>query len=162
MAYAFGHITSIPPALHALYSILSAAYPTDPNGEPVMYWFGAELGAWESPTTVEINGVHPADQEPASLGPDYLREEIFSVDCRATVFGGDSTTANGFLSNMDAVWAVWIALETAVANNPELNGTVRYAEFGEMTYEPTTDGKGIVCGTLAWVVRCSARNFSLS
>jgi hypothetical protein len=160
--YAFGHITSIPPALEALYSVFSAAYPTDANGEAVLYWFGASLPAWEPATVVEITGIAPADQEPASLGPDYLREETFSVECQITVFQGMPPTPVNYLANMNAVWNVWIPLETAVANNPTLNGTVRYSEFGEMTYEPATDAKGLVMGTLKWLTRCSARNFSLS
>jgi hypothetical protein len=160
--YAFGHITSIPPALQALYSVFQAAYVTDTNGEAVMYWFGATLPAWEPSTVVEISGVAPADQEPMSLGPDYTREETFGVECAITVFQGMAPTAANYFINMNAVWAVWIALETAVANNPTLNGTVRYAEFGEMVYEPATDAKGMVMGTLKWLTRCSARNFSLS
>jgi hypothetical protein len=162
MPYTFGHITSIPPALQALFSIFEAAYPTDPNGEAVTYWFGATLPAWEASTVVELTGVSPADQEPASLGPDYTREETFAVECCITVFAGMPPTAVNYFSNMVAVWNVWIALETAVANNPTLNGTVRYAEFGEMVYEPAADAKGMVMGTLKWLTRCSARNFSLS
>jgi hypothetical protein len=162
VVYAFGHITSIPAAIHALYTIFQAAYTTDPNGEAVMVWFGATLPAWEPATVVELYAVTQADQEPASLGPDYTREETFSIDCRITVFGGMAPTAVNYLSNMDAVWNVWRALETAVANNPELNGTVRYAEFGDMVYEPALDSKGMAMGTLTWATRCSARNFSLS
>lgn len=160
--YAFGHITSIPPALQALFTVFEAAYPTDANGEAVLYWFGQSLPAWQPSTVVEITGVGPADQQPASLGPDYLREETFSVDCGITVFQGVTPTAANYFTNMNAVWNVWIALEKAVANNPTLNGTVRFAEFGELTYEPATDAKGLVMGTLKWFTRCSARNFSLS
>lgn len=162
MPYAFGHITSIPPALQALYSIFSAAYPTDANGEAVLFWFGATMPAWEPSTVVEISGVSPADQEPMSLGPDYTREETFGVECCITVFQGMAPTAANYFLNMTAVWNVWIALETAIANNPTLNGTVRYAEFGEMVYVPGADAKGMVMGSLRWLTRCSARNFSLA
>lgn len=162
MAYSFGDITSIPPALNALYSIFGAAYPVDANGEAVTLWFGASLPAWEAATVVQICAVDPADQQPATLGPDYLREETFSVRCEVTVFAGMPPTAVNYLANMSATWNVWKALEIAVANNPELNGTVRYAEFGEMIYEPAQDAKGMVMGTLTWFVRCSARVTSLS
>ncbi len=162
MAYGFGHITSIPNALTQLFAVYQAAYPTDANGEPTYYWFGAVLSAWSAPTTIEINGVHPADQEPVTLGPDYQREETFSIDCRLTMFNGSTpTTANYFLM-MNNVWAAWTALEIAVANNPTLNGVVRYSEFGEMDYEPVADGKGMCMGALTWVVRGSARNYSLA
>lgn len=162
MTYSFGDITSIPPALSALFAIFSAAYVTDSTGQAVTYWFGAVLPAWEAATTVELNGVHPADQQPADLGPRYTREETFSVDSRITVFSGTAPSAASFIANMGDVWNVWKALETAVANNPTLNNTVRYAEFGEMDYTPATDGKGLAMGTLTWFVRCSQRVTSLS
>lgn len=135
----------------------------DPNNVPVTVWFGSELAVWSGPTTIEINGVEPADQEPAELGPTYRREEVYSVKCKITVFNGEG--ANGstdFLTSMDNCWNVWIALEIAVANDPTLGGNVRFAEFGEMVYEPTTAANGAAMGTLLWVVRCQARVTSLS
>ena len=160
--YTYGDITSIPNALTQLYSVFQAAYPLDANGQQVFFWFGAELGAWSAPTTIEINGVHPADQEPADVSQAFLREETFSIDCKITTFSGGATTQADFFASMNATWNVWIALSIAVANNPMLNGVVRYAEFGEMDYSPTTDAKGMCMGTLTWATRCSARVTSLS
>lgn len=163
MTYQPADITAIPGTLPYLVTLYQTAYPMDTNNVPVVVWFGVELGVWSSPTTIEINGVEPADQEPAELGPDYRREETFSVKCKITVFSG--TGANGtpdFLARMTDCFTVWKALEIAVANDPTLGGNVRFAEFGEMQYEPTTDGKGDAVGTLLWVVRCQARVTSLS
>lgn len=168
MSYAFGHITSIPNALNSLFALYQTAYPTDPSNEPVYFWFGATLSAWFAPTTIEVNGVNPANQEPATLGPDFQREETFSIECKISMFPGFSPTTANYFTTMQNVWNAWIALEIAVANNPTLStsalpgGTVRYAEFGEMAYEPSTDGKGMCMGVLTWVVRCSARNYSLA
>jgi hypothetical protein len=162
MPYAFGHITSIPDAIDQLFTIYQAAYPTDANGEAVYFWFGKELGAWSAPTTVQVIGVHPADQEPAALGPDYTREELFSIECKLTVFGGMAPTLQSFLANKNSCWAAWKALAIAVANNPTLNGVVRFAEFGELDYIPDVDNKGMTMGTITWLAKCSQRVYSLS
>jgi hypothetical protein len=145
----------IPAAVHALFDLYQATYPAD------TVWFGAELGTFATPTTIEINNVS-GDQQPAELGPNYRREEVFSVACRITVFSGEGSDPIDFLNRMDDTYAVFNALEIAVANNPTLSGTVRFAECGQMDYEPTTDAKGMAMGHLTFVVRCSQRVTSLT
>ena len=156
-------ITAIPGTITYLVTLFGTAYPMDANNVPVLVWFGTELAAYSSPTTIEINGVDLADQEPAELGPNFKREETFTVKCKITVFNGEG--ANGtpdFLARMTDCFAVWKPLVIAVANDPTLGGNVRFAENGEMIYTPTTDGSGRAMGSLTWGVRCQQRVTSLS
>lgn len=156
-------ITSIPGAVNYLFTLFQTAYPIDANNVPVMVWFGTELGAFSAPTTIEINGIDPGDQEPAELGPNYKREETYAIKCKISVFSGSGANgATDFLARMNDVFTVWKALEIAVANDPTLGGNVRFAEFGDMAYEPTTDGSGRATGCITWCVRCQQRVTSLS
>ena len=163
MPFVPASITSIPGTVNYVYNLFSTTYPYDANNVPTFVWFGTELAAFSAPTTIEINCVDPADQEPAELGPNYRREELYSIKCKITVFNGQGAGgATDFLARMDDCFTVWKALEIAVANDPTLGGNVRYAEFGEMNYEPTTDGSGRAMGCLTWCIRCSQRVTSLS
>lgn len=161
--YVPSDISAIPGTLPYLVTLFGNAYPMDADNVPVLVWFGAELTTFSSPTTIEINGIDVADQEPAELGPNYKREETFTVKCKITVFNGEG--ANGstdFLDRMNDCFTVWKALVIAVANDPTLGGNVRFAENGEMAYLPTTDATGRATGTLIWGVRCQQRVTSLS
>ncbi len=160
--YAPAHITSIPGAVNDLINKFSTAYPYDQNNIPVYVWFGTELGAYSAPVTIEINGIEPVLREWAELGPNYRIEEDYSIRCKITVFMGSGTAVSDFLNSMSAVFAVWNALEMAVANDPTLSGSVRLSWFDEVNYEPTTDGSGRAMGTITWVVRCQARISTLS
>lgn len=160
---AFSDITSIPGALQSLYNLYSAAYPMDANNIPSMIWFGEELSVFSAPTTIEINSILNAEQEPAEIAPTYKKEETYDVRCKLSVFNGSGSNGSAdFLANMLTCWDVWKALEIAVANNPTLDGNVRYCFFTEMAFEPTTDGAGRAAGYITWVVRCVQRVTSLS
>lgn len=156
-------ITSIPGTVNYLFDLFGTTYPLDANSVPTLIWFGVTLTTFSAPTTIEINEVEPADQEPAELGPSYRREELYSIKCKITVFNGEgSNGASDFLARMNDCFTVWKALAVAVANDFTLGGNVRYAEVGELCYEPTTDGSGRAMGCLTWVIRCSQRVTSLS
>jgi hypothetical protein len=156
-------VSAIPGTIPYLFNLFATTYPMDPNNVPTFVWFGVQLTAFSAPTTIEINGVGPADQEPAEMGPNYKREETFSVNCRVSVFNGQGASGStDFIARMTDCFTVWKALEIAVANDPTLGNNVRYAEFGDMEYEPTTDGSGRAMGCLTWCVRCSQRVTSLS
>jgi len=142
-------------AAQSYFNMLTALFPN------YTVWVGAELGVFQTPTTIEINGV-TGDQQPAELGPNYRREETFSIHCKITVFAGEGSTPTDFLNRMDDTWTVFNAIEVAVANNPTLTQVVRYAECGDMDYVPTTTQNGSAMGQLTFEVRCSQRVTSLS
>ncbi len=163
MPYVPASVTAIPGTIHYVYNLFGATYPMDANNVPTLVWFGSELAVFSAPTTIEINCVDPADQEPAEMGPNYRREELFSLKCKITVYSGEGANgATDFLARMDDCFTVWKALAIAVANDPTLGDNVRYAEFGEMEYMPGTDASGRATGCLTWSVRCSQRVTSLS
>lgn len=159
---ALPHFSAIPGTIDDLITVFGTAAPTDTNNEPIMVWFGAELGVFTSPTTIEINGVDPVTREWAVLGPDYTIEEHFSVKCKISVFSGLATSLQDFIATKNLVFGVWNALEMAVANNPTLDGNVRLAWFDECMYEPSQDAAGQACGEITWVVKCEARVSTLS
>lgn len=142
-------------ATQSLFSILSGLFPLD------TVWLGTELGVFQTPTTIEINGI-TGDQQPAELGPNYKREETFAIHCKITVFSGEGSTSTDFLNRMSDTWAVFDAIEIAIANNYTLTNVVRYAEIGETDYMPTTTQNGSAMGQLTFEVRCSQRVTSLS
>jgi len=145
----------IPAATQSLFSLFSTTFPL------YTVWFGNELGVFATNNCIEINAVS-GDQVPAELGPDYRREEVFSVHCRITVIRGDASDPASYLGCMTDAWTTFNALEVAVANNPTLTQVVRFSELGEMEYEPTTTGQGLAMGVLTFVVRCSQRVNSLT
>jgi hypothetical protein len=145
----------IPAATQSLFSIFTAAYPL------YTVWVGNELGVFATTDTIEINSVS-ADQAPAELGPSYRREEVFSVHCRITVIRGDASDPASYLGAMTDAFTIFNGLEAAVANNPTLTQVVRFAELGEMEYDPTTTAQGMSMAVLSFVVRCSQRVNSLS
>ena len=162
MTFTPRHLSSIPQTTDYLYNLFSSSYKTDTNNQPVMVWFGTELGVWSTPITIEINGIEPVLREWATLGPDYQIEEDYSIRCKITSWSGESfsdptSAAQNFLNVKNDVFTAWFALEAAVANDPSLGQNVRVAWFDEMNYAPTTDGSGHACGTITWAVRCQVR-----
>lgn len=160
--YLPAHITSIPGAMADLVTLFGTAAPMDQNNEPILIWLGEELGVFSSPTTIEMNGVEPVEREWASLGPNYLIEEQYSIKCKLSTFVGEGSTTADFLSVMDSAWSIWEALEVAIANDPTLDGNVRVCWFDETNYMPTTDGMGRAMATILWVIKCEARVTTLS
>lgn len=162
MTYTPAHITSIPGAIADLVTVFGNACPYDPNNEPITVWLGAELGVFAAPTTIEINGVDAVLREWASLGPDYMIEEQYSIKCKLSIFVGEGSAITDFLGVMNSAWSIWETLEIAVANNPTLDGNVRLCWFDETNYEPTTDAMGRAMGVISWVIKCEARVSTLS
>ena len=81
--------SSVPGAVGALITILTAALPGDAT-----VWFGKALPVYTAPLTLQILKVS-GDQEPAELGPSYRREETFSIHCELTSFAGDQDCSSG-------------------------------------------------------------------
>jgi hypothetical protein len=162
MSYQPAHITSIPNAITFLVNLFQTTCPYDSNNEPITIWLGEELGVFSAPTTIEINGVDPVDRQWASLGPNYLIEEDYSIKCKVSSFTGEGSSVTDFLSVMDSVWTIWEALEMGIMVDPTLGGYVRVCWFDETIYEPTTDGTGRAMAAISWVIKCEARVTTIS
>lgn len=145
--------SSVPDALTALISIATAALPTG-----TQVWFGKPLPTYEAPITLQICGVRPGEQSVAVLGPDYTREEVYSIECLLTSFAGDPD----YIDRAKEVFDQFHLLSIAVANNPTLNGAVRFAEMKTFEYVPDADSHGMTLGALTFTVECQARITSLT
>ena len=145
--------SSVPDALAGFMSIATAAFP-----EGVQVWFGKPLPRYEAPITLQILGVRPGEQEAITLGPDYTREERYSIECLLTSYAGDPD----YIGRAQEVFTEFHLLTIAVANNPTLNGAVRFAEIKSFEYVPDADGAGKTLGALTFTVDCQARITSLT
>lgn len=121
-------------------------------------WFGKPLAQYTTPITLQVLAVHTGEQEVATLGPEYKREELYEIQCVLTSFAGD----NDYLSRMDEVYGSFHSITVAIGNNPTLNQTVRFAEIKTFEYIPDADPKGMTLGSLTFTVACQARISSLT
>lgn len=145
--------SAIPGALVAFMGIATEALP---DGSTV--WFGQEIPTYANKITLQISEI-TGDQEPAELGPQYRREEKFSLICSLSVCVGGSPDFPGLLSQAMDNFAL---VSEAVGNNPKLNGAVRFAQVGNFMITAGTDANGLSALTLDFSVRCEARVNSLS
>ncbi len=163
MTYSPAHISAVPGAIDYTVNLFSVTCPTDSSNVPIMVWFGAELGVWQEPTTIELNAVHPISRKWVQLGPTFRIEEDFSIQCKITVFSGEGAGGTtDFLTAKDNVFSVWDTLEMAVANDPTLGGNVRISWFDDADYQPAVDAAGRAMGLMTWVIKCQARVTTLS
>lgn len=145
--------SAIPGALAQFMVIVKAALPA---GSTV--WFGKELSTYTAPVTLQITEI-TGDQNWGEIGPQYRREETFSLVCSLFCYQGGEPDFPSVLSNVMTNFAL---VSKAVANNAKLNGTVRVAQVGNFLVTPTTDANGLSAVTLDFSVRCEARINSLS
>ena len=145
--------SSIPLAVPQLISIAQTALPAG-----TLVWFGKALGVFNTPITLQILRV-TGEQIPAELGPNYRREETFSIECEIDSWAGDVDQP----SRMSEVFnTAFYPLAVAIANNYTLNSTVRFAECTAFHYEPDNDASGRSLGRLSFEIVCSQRITSLS
>jgi hypothetical protein len=145
--------TAIPGALAALISIATAALPAGTT-----IWFGADLPAYSAPLTLQITEIS-GDQAPAELGNNYRREETFALVCSLISYQGG---VPDFGSMLTGLMTNFVLLSQAIANNPTLNGAVRFAQVGNFLVSPETDANGQSAVTLDFHVRCEQRVTSLN
>jgi hypothetical protein len=153
--------SAIPGALAGLLYVATNAFPA---GTTV--WFGSELPAYSAPLTFWVSEI-TGDQVPAAIGPDYKREETFSLICTMIYYDGGNPD---FVALLNSLMASFNLLTAAIGNNPWLsttgandaNAAVRFAEVGNFRIEPSTDPGGMSAVTLDFNVRCSQRVNSLS
>jgi hypothetical protein len=143
--------SAIPGTLSYFLTLATNTLPSDATVS-----FGAYKPLFEAPVTLQVTGI-TGDQEPAELGPNFRREETFSIECDLTSYAGDQLQVN----RLTEVFANFALLSVAVANDPTLGSNVRFAEVGDFTYVPGLDAKGQSIGSLTFAIRCSQRIDSL-
>jgi hypothetical protein len=144
--------SAIPGALAQFMIVASAALPAKTT-----VWFGEELPTYTSPLTLQISEI-TGDQVPAEIGPNYRREETFTLVCSLSTYQGGPPDFPTILNNL---MAQFIILSRAVANNPNLNQAVRFAQVGNFIITPASDMNGQSAVTLDFSVRCEARVTSI-
>lgn len=145
--------SAIPGALVQLLAIATAALPADTT-----VYFGPDQVTYTADLTFQVSEI-PGDQDPAEIGVNYKREEKFSLVCSLIANQGGSVDFAVALTDLMGFFAL---LSIAVANNPKLNGAVRFAQVGNFHIHPETDGNGRSAIYLDFAVRCEQRVTSLS
>ncbi|ERR1700760_4111584 len=146
--------SAIPGALTQFMAVAEGALP---SGTTV--WWGKELGTYSTPLTLQITEI-VGDQEPAELGPQFRREEKFSLVCTLSAYqGGPVDQANA--ACLTEVMNNFALIHSAVANNPTLNQAVRFAQVGNFAINPDTDANGVTAVSLDFQLRCEQRIRSL-
>jgi hypothetical protein len=165
MVLPFG--SAIPGALANFLTIAAAALP-----EETSVYYGSAI-PYTAPYTLQITEIS-GNQEPATIGPWFRREETFALICSLSYYQGgtgDPQGSNGFELCLANVMTYFSTLALAVSQNPQLDCTdlssglgpaVRFAEVGNFHLEPETDANGMVAVTLDFQVRCSQRIRTLS
>lgn len=145
--------SSVPAAVSAFLSIAQAALPVTS-----LVWFGKPLGVYTAPLTLQVYGVHDGMQEIMTMGPDYKREETYEIQCLLTSWAGDQD----FTSRMTEVYSAFQLITVAIANNPTMNQTVRFAQVHTFDYIPDADASGRSLGSLDFTINCQQRISSLT
>ncbi len=146
--------SAIPGALVQFMAVASAALP-----EGTTVWWGEELTTFSTPITLQITQI-TGTQAPAEIGPQYRREETFALVCTLSAYeGGDQATAA--MNSLTSVMANFGLLSAAVANNPSLNGAVRFAQVANFALDAIVDDNGVSAVSLDFQVHCQQRVLSL-
>lgn len=145
--------SSVPNAVPAFISIATAALP---SGFQVKE--GQIFGPYISPQALLVTGLHFTQDAYAELGPNYRHEEHYNISCVlcASIGTDDQATMIG------TIYGLYSDIQIAVANNPDLNETVRLAWCRQLDYMMGYDANGKTVGTLSFEVQCQARVTSLS
>jgi hypothetical protein len=146
--------TSIPSAIPAFMTIAAGALPANFN-----ITLGQVFGPYVSPQALLITDIPVTLDAYAELGPSYRHEEHYNFQCFLCSTAGDP---NSQLERLSEVYALYDDISVAVANNPNLNSTVRLAWCRQLGYTPTYDVKGLAVGSLRFEVQCQQRSTSLS
>ena len=145
--------SSIPAAVANLQTLLVAAFPAPTT----QVWFGKTLSTYVAPLTVQWLGI-TGDQQPAELGPNYRREETYSIEMEIVSFAGDQD----YVARTNETMTAFNTLSVVVANNYTLSNAVRFAEVGTFDLTPEAGDQGQSMARLAFAVHCSQRINSLT
>jgi hypothetical protein len=145
--------SSIPNALPAFMSIATAALPTG-----FLVREGSILGPYDPSQALLVTGVTITQDAYAELGPTYRHEERYNIMCYLVSSAGTDDQP----SRLAEVYGLYVLLSEAVANNPNLNSTVRLGWCRQLGMDLGYDSKGLSVGTLRFQVECQARVTSLT
>jgi len=145
--------SAIPSALIQTLAIATAALPADTT-----VYYGENLPKYTAPLTFMITEI-TGDQKVAELGPAFRREESFAFVCTLVYYYGG---VPDFGAQLTSLMTNFVAFSQAIANNPTLNSTVRFAEVGNFHITSATDGTGQGGSTLDFSIRCQQRVTSLT
>lgn len=150
MSYPYG--SAIPGAVPQLIDIVTAALPDNTT-----VWLGATLPAYTNPLTFQITKI-TGTQTPAEIALSFRREETFMVLCQMIAYQGDPA----FATILTTLFNAWVPVEEAIAANPTLNNTVRYAQCVNFSLVPDVDRNGKAAWVMNFAVRCEQRVESLA
>lgn len=106
------------------------------------------------PQSLLITGVRFTLDGPAEIaGTDYKHEEHYNIACSLFSSAGGSDP----ITRMTEVYTLYDEIQAAIANNADLNGTIRLAYCKQLGYTPGTDANGLDVGQLDFQVYCEAR-----
>lgn len=146
--------TSIPQAVPQFISIAQAALP---SGFQIQ--FGTIFDPNIQPQALLVTGVNVILDAYAEMSPVYRHEEHYNIECTLSGLSGQPGQDAVIFSQ---VYQLYDDIAIAVANNPNLNNTVRLAWCRQLKYQPGRDAKGLLVGTLDFEVQCQQRVNSLS
>lgn len=156
--------SSIGPAVNNLIGIVTAAIPTSLTGEGATQVVFGELSKYEAPVILRILEV-TGDADVAELGPNFRREETYSIVCEIDTWAGDQD----YVTRFNDAMTIYNAVTVAVATNPWLStsglndssAAVRFAEVGNYSIVPHATPIGQSVCSVQFHVRCSQRVDSL-
>jgi hypothetical protein len=145
-------------------TIIKAAMPATLAGAAVDVQFG-DLTEYIAPVTVVVQEIL-GDQDIATMGQNFRREETYSIVVEITTWAGDQDYLQRFTDAMSC----FNLILAAVGVNPWLStsglndatAAVRFAEVGNTSTIPAPDDLGQSRCSLQFHVRCSARIDSLA
>lgn len=156
--------SSIGPAVNNLVTIITGAVPATLTGEGATQVVFGDLSQYVAPVTLQVVEV-TGNADVAELGPNFRREETYSIVCEIVTFAGDQD----YLTRFNDAMTVYNAICVAVGNNPWLStsglndstAAVRFAEVGDFSITPHATPIGQSVCSLQFHVRCSQRVDSL-
>jgi hypothetical protein len=157
--------TSVDVAVENFIAVVTAAIPATVADEGATQVVFGDAPKYVAPVTLQIMEV-TGDAKTAEMGPNFRREEAYSIVCEIVTFAGDQNFTQRFI---DCV-AIFKAVIVAVGNNPWLStsglndstAAVRFAEIGDFSIVPHATARGQSVCSLQFHVRCSQRVNSLT
>ena len=145
--------SSVPAAIPAFVSIVQAALPA---GFQVRE--GAIFGPRIDPQALLITGIHFTEDTFGEMSPAYRHEEHYEIQCALAASQGVDDQA----SLLTQLYGIYADISLAIANNPDLNKTVRLAWTRQLDYSMGYDGKGLTVAVLQFEVQVQVRVTSLT
>jgi len=143
----------------ATTTLAASPASASPDGSKPYVWFGAPLGRFIAPVTLQITGAHEIIHQWAELGVFYKIEESYKIRNILTSFAGGLD----FQGRMTEVFSNFQLLTVALAADYTLGNNVRLSlPMVDGEYIPGADPSGKTLGSLIFDIHCEARISSLT